>query len=81
MIVRARVVRASCALMLQRDLGLSVASVYRGLNSLVGLGLVERVMPRRDGVGRPHSIFAVRGYRPEDVVEALHRAAAARSPE
>jgi len=74
------VVRASCALMLQRDLGLSVASVYRGLNSLVELGLVERVMPRRDGVGRPYTIFAVRGYRPEDVVEALHRASAGRSP-
>lgn len=57
-----------------------MASVYRGLNSLVGLGLVERVMPRREGVGRPYTIFAVRGYRPEDVVGALHRASAGRSP-
>ncbi len=74
------VIRASCALILQRNLEIPMASVYRELNSLVGLGLVERVMPRRDGVGRPYSIFAVRGYRPEDVVEALHRAAAGRSP-
>jgi len=42
--------------------------------------LVERVMPRRDGVGRPYAVYAVKGYRPEDVVEALHRAAAGRSP-
>lgn len=74
------VIRASCALMLQRDLELPMTSVYRELNSLVGLGLVERVMPRRDGVGRPYTIYAVKGYRPEDVVEALHRAAAGRSP-
>lgn len=74
------VVQASCALMLQRELELPMASVYRELNSLMGLGLVERVMPRRDGVGRPYSIYAVKGYRPEDVVEALHRAAAGRSP-
>ena len=37
-------------------------------------------MPQRDGIGRPYTIFAVKGYRPEDVVEALHRAAAGRSP-
>ena len=74
------VVRASCALMLQRDLELPMTSVYRELNRLVRLGLVERVMPLRDGVGRPYTIYAVQGYRPEDVVEALHRAAAGRSP-
>jgi len=78
--VRLLVVRASCALILQRDLKLSMASVYRELNSLIGLGLVERVMPRRAGVGRPYTIYAVKGHRPEDVVEALHRAAATRSP-
>ena len=78
--VRLLVVRASCALMLQRDLELPMASVYRELNGLVGQGLVEKVMPRRDGVGRPYTIYAVRGYLPEDVVEALHRAAAGRSP-
>ena len=66
--------------MLQRDLKLPMASVYRELNSLIRLGLVERVMPRRDGVGRPYTIYAVKGYRPEDVVEALHRATAGRSP-
>ena len=57
-----------------------MASVYRELTFLVELGLVERVIPRRDGAGRPYSIFAVRGYRSEDVVEALHRAAAGRAP-
>ena len=74
------VFRASCALMLQRELELPETSVYRELNRLVDLGLVEKVLPHSEGIGRPYSIYAVKGYQPEDVVDALHRAAACRSP-
>lgn len=72
--VRLLVVRASCASSLRRDLGVSQASTYRGLDALVRLGLVVRVLPHRRGRGRPYTIYAVKGYGPEDVVRAVERA-------
>ena len=65
---------------MQRDLGVPQASVYRELNALLDLGLVERVLPHRDGVGRPYSIYAIKGYAPDDIVEALERSSRLRIP-
>ena len=77
---RLLVVRASCASLLQRDLGVPQASVYRELNVLMDLGLVERVLPHREGVGRPYSIYAIKGHVPDDIVEASERASRLRIP-
>ena len=65
--------RTSCSLLLQQDLGLSQSSVYRELNRLVSMGLVERVVSRRDGRGRPYTVFAVKGYAPEEGVKGVER--------
>ena len=53
--------RASCPRLFHQDLGLSQSSVYRELNNLVYMGLVERVVSRRGGRGRPYTVFAVKG--------------------
>ena len=37
-------------------------------------------MPHREGRGRPYSLYAIKGYRPEDIVEALQRASKKRTP-
>lgn len=37
------------------------------------MGLVERVISRREGRGRPYTVFGVKGYTPEDVVRAIER--------
>ena len=72
--------RASCPLLLTQDLGLSQSSVYRELNNLVSMGLVERVVSRRGGRGRPYTVFAVKGYAPEDIVRAVERVARLKWP-
>ena len=72
--------RASCAPLIQGELGVSQASVYRVLDSLVRLGLIVRIPPRREGRGRPYNIYAVKGYSPDDIVRALKRASWARTP-
>jgi len=61
-ITRLFVVRASCALMLQRDLGIPQASLYRELNNLIQMRIIEQVAPRRNGKGRPYSIYGIRGH-------------------
>ena len=73
-------IRASSASLLQRELRIPQASVYRELNNLIDLGLIERVLPRRDGVGRPYAIYAIKGYSPEDIITALEKECKMRMP-
>ena len=71
---------ASCSSLRKADLGLSHASVHRELRVLVGLGLVQRVVPRRSGRGRPFAIYAVEGYTADDVVRVVERVSRMRTP-
>ena len=72
--------RASCSSLLKVDLGLSHASVHRELNRLVDLGLIERVLPQRQRRGRPFSIYAIKGYLPEDILGVTMRVSRYRTP-
>ena len=73
-------VRASCSSLLKVDLGLSHASVHRELKVLMGLGLVQRVVPRRSGRGRPYAIYAVKGYSANDIIRVVERVSRLRIP-
>jgi hypothetical protein len=66
--------------LLKVDLRLSHASVHRELGVLVGLELVRRVVPRRNGRGRPFAIYAVKGYTADDVVRVVERVSRMRTP-
>ena len=72
--------RASCSSLLKVELGLSHASVHRELGVLVGLGLVQRVVPRRMGRGRPYAIYAIKGYSADDVLRVVERVSRIRTP-
>ena len=79
-LVHLLVERASCSSLLKVDLGLSHASVHRELGVLVGLELVRRVVPRRNGRGRPFAIYAVQGYTADDVVRVVEWVSRMRTP-
>jgi len=72
--------RASCSSLLKVDLGLSHASVHRELRNLIHLGLVQRVIPYRQGRGRPITIYAIKGYVPEDILRVTTRISKSRTP-
>ncbi len=79
-LVHLLVERASCSSLLKVDLGLSHASVHRELGVLVGLGLVQRVVPHRSGRRRPYAVYAVKGYSAEDIVRVVERVSRMRTP-
>jgi predicted transcriptional regulator len=72
--------RAASALVLHHSLGIPLPSVYREMNRLVELGLVERIPPRREGKGRPFAVYVAFGFTADDVVETLERTRSIRTP-
>ena len=44
------------------------------------MGLVERIVSRREGRGRPYTVFGVKGFAAEDVVKAVERVVRLRWP-
>jgi len=72
--------RAASASVLHDSLGIPLPSVYREVNRLIELGLIERIPPRREGKGRPFALYAAFGHTADDVVRALERTRSIRTP-
>ena len=69
-------VRNFCVVELPR-VGKPLEPAY--ISGALGLPL-ERVVPIRNGMGRPYSIYAMKGHEPQDIIEALERTSRRRLP-
>ena len=57
-----------------------IASIYREVRRLVEMGLVECFPPRREGKGRPSTVYGRVGCSPEEVVRAFENDRARKNP-
>lgn len=75
-----RELKAGSAFAIQRELGMPKQTVYRALRLLISRGLIVKARPVKPSGNRSITIYALKGYTPDDIKDAYTHDQRIRTP-